>query len=40
MNQERKTLLDEYVKMGISPILLKDGSSFDFKNSMSSSGVI
>ena len=40
MNQERKTLLDEYVKMGISPILLKDGSSFDFKNSVVINGNI
>lgn len=34
MNQERTDLLNEYVKMGISPILIKEGSTFDFKNSV------
>ena len=34
MNQERTDLLNEYVKMGISPILIKKGSTFDFKNSV------
>lgn len=34
MNQERLDLLNEYVKMGISPILIKEGSTFDFKNSV------
>lgn len=34
MNQERLDILNEYVKIGMSPILIKDGSTFDFKNSV------
>ena len=34
MNQERLDILNEYVKIGMSPILVKDGSQFEFKNSV------